>query len=72
MDSLTIDISGLPAHALHEGDLVELIGPSQSLAEVARDAGTISYEILTRLGARHQRIYADGDHIVALAAGCRR
>ncbi|MDT9601044.1 alanine racemase [Sphingosinicella rhizophila] len=72
MDSLTIDISGLPAHALHEGDLVELLGPSQSLAEVVPDAGTISYEILTRLGVRHQRICADGDRIVASVAGRRQ
>jgi len=71
MDSTTIDISALPEEALHEGDFVELIGPSQSLDQVARDAGTIAYEILTQLGARHARIYlekgaaqvrAPGDH----------
>lgn len=57
MDSLTVDISALPDGDLAEGDLVELIGPSQTLAQVAHDAGTIGYEILTRLGRRHQRIY---------------
>ncbi len=71
MDSTTVDISALPEEALHEGDFVELIGPSQSLDQVARDAGTIAYEILTQLGARHARIYlesgaarvrAPGDH----------
>lgn len=72
MDSTTLDISALPEEALHEGDFVELIGPSQSLDQVARDAGTIAYEILTQLGgARHARIYhengaawvrAPGDH----------
>ncbi|WEK44635.1 MAG: alanine racemase [Candidatus Sphingomonas colombiensis] len=60
MDSMTIDISSLPGHALAEGDFVELIGPSQSLDDVADDAGTIAYEILTSLGARHQRRYVDG------------
>jgi len=60
MDSLTIDISDLRVAALAEGDLVELIGPSQSLADVARDAGTIPYEILTCLGARHARIFVEG------------
>ncbi|RXZ65377.1 alanine racemase [Pelagerythrobacter rhizovicinus] len=57
MDSTTVDISALPEEALREGDFVELIGPSQSLDQVARDAGTIAYEILTQLGARHARIY---------------
>ena len=45
-----------PADALAEGDFVELLGPSQSLADVARDADTIAYEILTQLGPRHARI----------------
>lgn len=57
MDSLTIDISALPQGALAEDDIVELLGPSQSLDAVARDAGTIAYEILTRLGARPHRVY---------------
>lgn len=59
MDSLTIDISALPADALAEGDCVELLGPSQSLESVARDAGTIAYEILTRLGHRSQRVHVE-------------
>src|SRR3546814_12985645 len=57
MDSLTVDIGALAENDLAEGDFVELLGPSQSLAGVARDAGTIAYEILTRLGARHARIH---------------
>ena len=57
MDSLTIDISGLPESALCEGDFVEIIGSSQSLCDIARDAETIPYEILVRLGSRHQRVY---------------
>ena len=61
MDSMTIDISALPEGALAEGDFVELLGPSQSLDDVAGDAGTIAYEILTQLGRRHQRLYIDGD-----------
>jgi len=60
MDSMTIDITALPDGALAEGDCVELLGPSQSLDDVAGDAGTISYEILTQLGRRHQRRYIDG------------
>lgn len=72
MDSMTVDISALPDNALAEGDFVELVGPSQSLDEVADDAGTIAYEILTRLGRRHQRTYVEGGQTTVLAPGeCR-
>lgn len=55
MDSTIIDVTDVPEAAIAEGDLVELIGPNQRLDDVARDAGTISYEILTGLGHRYQR-----------------
>jgi alanine racemase len=57
MDSIIIDISALPAGRLGEGDLVELIGPSQSVDDAAGHAGTIGYEVLTSLGARFHRRY---------------
>lgn len=57
MDSMTIDISSLPEDALHLGSLVELIGTHQTLENIASDAGTISYEILTGLGQRYHRQY---------------
>lgn len=57
MDSMTIDISALPANMLKLGSMVELIGPHQSLEEIARAAGTISWEILTGLRHRYQREY---------------
>ncbi|MDV6330640.1 alanine racemase [Asticcacaulis sp. 201] len=57
MDSIIIDISALPADALAPGDLVELMGPHQSIDAIAADAGTISYEILTALGRRYYRDY---------------
>ena len=72
MDSMTVDISALPDDALTEGDFVELVGPSQSLDYVADDAGTIAYEILTRLGRRHQRTYLEDGQTTVLAPGeCR-
>lgn len=71
MDSTTIDITDLPRDALAEGDFVELLGPSQSLADVARDAGTIAYEILTRLGPRHARVIIDGTATEIIAPGER-
>ncbi|MFT4090852.1 MAG: alanine racemase [Asticcacaulis sp.] len=60
MDSIILDISALPSGALNIGDYVELIGPHQSLDDLASDAGTISYEILTSLGRRYHRHYTKG------------
>ncbi|KUM23407.1 alanine racemase [Mesorhizobium loti] len=57
MDSIIVDISALPAGRLSEGDLVELIGPSQSVDDAAAHAGTIGYEVLASLGARFHRRY---------------
>jgi len=57
MDSITIDISALPESHLTLGSYVEMLGPHQTLEDVARDAGTISYEILTSLGSRYTRRY---------------
>ncbi|HMA49470.1 MAG TPA: alanine racemase [Magnetospirillaceae bacterium] len=59
MDSTVIDISALPPGTLHLGSKVELIGPHQSLDQLAVLADTIAYEILTRLGRRYQRVYKD-------------
>ncbi|MGX5666804.1 alanine racemase [Rhizobium daejeonense] len=57
MDSITIDISALPAGTLSLGSLVEVIGPNQTLEMLSADAGTISYEMLTSLGHRYRRQY---------------
>ena len=57
MDSITLDVTDLPPETLKLGSLVELIGPHQTLEQLAADAGTISYEILTGLGRRYRRIY---------------
>ena len=55
MDSITLDATTPAADGLREGDLVTLIGPGRPLDDVASDAGTIGYEILTALGRRHLR-----------------
>jgi len=57
MDLMTADIGHLPPSACQVGDPVELIGPHQSVDDLARDAGTIGYEILTALGSRYLRRY---------------
>lgn len=60
MDSITLDVTSVPEEMLFPGARVELIGPHQSIDDVARDAGTISYEILTQLGHRYVREYSLG------------
>ncbi|MBN9241989.1 MAG: alanine racemase [Mesorhizobium sp.] len=60
MDSIILDVSDLPEGSLKAGDMVEMIGPSQTLDEVARYSGTIAYEVLTSLGRRFNRRYIGG------------
>ncbi|HEY0122949.1 MAG TPA: alanine racemase [Rhizobium sp.] len=57
MDSLTIDVTALPPDTLTLGSLVEVLGPHQTPEDLAKSAGTISYEILTGLGQRYHREY---------------
>jgi len=57
MDMLTIDVSSVPPEQAQEGALVDLIGGGVELDTVAEMAGTIGYEILTRLGDRPARGY---------------
>lgn len=59
MDLIAVDITDLPQGAAARGDFATLIGGSVSLDYVATHAGTISYEVLTRLGTRFERRYID-------------
>ena len=53
MDLLTVDITHLP----ETPDRLEIIGPHQSVDDLAESAGTIGYEILTSLSPRYDRRY---------------
>lgn len=55
MDMLTVDLSDLPSAQL--GDAVELWGANLPVDEVAQAAGTIGYELLTKVTARVPRRY---------------
>ena len=55
MDSICIDVTDVPLDLLVGASHAELIGPHQSIDQVAADAGTIAYEILTSLRHRHAR-----------------
>ncbi len=57
MDLICIDVTDLPDGAVHRGDRATLIGADITLDDVAAAAGTIGYEILTRLGARSHLVY---------------
>lgn len=57
MDLITLDVSRVPDSAAVPGATVDLIGPANPVDDVAARAGTISYEILTSLGARYKRAY---------------
>lgn len=55
MDMIMIDITD--CKNIEEGDEVELIGAHISAADLAAKANTISYEILTSISNRVQRVY---------------
>jgi len=64
MDMTVVDLTEVPEAAA--GDAATLIGRDGgeeiTLDQVAARVGTISYEILTGLGARLPRLYRDGTH----------
>ena len=59
MDLITLDVTALPAGKVQSGTPVELVGGAVPIDELARAAGTISYEILSSLGARLERVYVE-------------
>lgn len=54
MDQAMIDVTGADARP---GDIVEVFGDKLPLEELAQKLGTITYEILTSVSRRVQRIY---------------
>jgi len=63
MDLIAVDVSD--CEAAQPGAMVEIIGPNLLLDDAARNAGTVAYEVLTRLSARAERVYSgqlDSDH----------
>ena len=57
MDLITLDVTDLPPSCVAVGDTVCLLGAGLPLEEVADAAGTIAYEVLTRLSPRVARRY---------------
>ncbi len=56
MDLLTVDVTDLAEVPSY----FTLLGPHQSVDDLANAADTIGYEILTSLGARYKRVYTGG------------
>ncbi|MEX0310002.1 MAG: alanine racemase, partial [Tateyamaria sp.] len=55
MDLITVDVTDIGA----DPDNLQLIGRHQTVDTVADAAGTIGYEILTSLGLRYHRVFAE-------------
>ena len=60
MDLITVDVTGVPERAACRGAWVEVLGARTTIDDLTDMAGTIGYELLTRLGRRVHRIYAEG------------
>ena len=59
MDLFAVDVTDVPQGAIHRGGLVTLIGGALGIDEVAAQAGTIGYELLTNLGNRYHRTWTN-------------
>jgi alanine racemase len=57
MDLISVDVTDVPAGRARRGDFATLIGGELTIDELAAALGTISYEVLTRLGQRLHRVY---------------
>jgi alanine racemase len=60
MDLVALDVTDVAAGAVHRGDLATFIGAGISVDDFAAAAGTIGYEVLTRLGTRPHLVYRGG------------
>jgi alanine racemase len=56
MDSMLIDLRKIEAK---EGDVVTIFDPKNNVSEIAKNLGTIPYEILATLNRRIKRVYSD-------------
>ncbi len=57
MDMMAVDVTEVPVGRVRQGTRMEIVGDTITLEEAASRAGTISYELLARLGSRFARAY---------------
>jgi alanine racemase len=60
MDLITVDVSDVPPELAQRGVWVEVMGARTTIDDLTDLAGTIGYELLTRLGRRVHRVYLNG------------
>ena len=60
MDLTCIDVTEIADAPVQRGDIATFVGKGLLVDEVAASAGTIAYEILTRLGPRSHLVYRGG------------
>jgi alanine racemase len=61
MDLITFDVSAVPPEVARPGAFIDLFDPEGGVDELAEQAGTIGYEILTALGRRYHKTYLGGE-----------
>jgi alanine racemase len=57
MDFITVDVTDVPEGLARRGAWVEVMGDRVTVDDLTDRAGTIGYELLSRLGPRVHRIY---------------
>lgn len=57
MDLIVLDISNVPEQLAHAGARVEIVGPHQSIDQLAAQSDTIGYELLTHIAPRVRKHY---------------
>lgn len=57
MDLLSFDVSNVPESVAVPGAMIDIISNAHTVDDLAREAGTIGYEVLTSLGQRYARRY---------------
>jgi alanine racemase len=61
MDLVTIDVTDVPEDESQPGALVEVLGRHLTADDLAEHARTNAYEVMTALGRRYARVYADSE-----------
>ena len=59
MDLITVDVTDVPPELARRGAWVEVMGARTTVDDLTDRAGTIGYELLTRLGRRVHRVYIE-------------
>lgn len=60
MDLVTIDVTDVQEQDCQLGATVEVLGPHMTPDDLAENARTNAYEVMTALGRRYARVYVDG------------